>query len=89
MALERRRSCTARKALLSPRCAMPPQLVRLVLLAMPISLFALSIVIMRLGMYAMPWVLQAQTNHRFLLLGSQYSSVLINRGGISSVLSVW
>ena len=54
MALERRRSCTARKALLSPRCAMPPQLVCSVLLAMPISKLALSIVIMRLGMYAMP-----------------------------------
>ena len=54
MALERRRSCTARKALLSPRRAMPPQLVCSVLLAMPISTLAPSIVIMRLGMYAMP-----------------------------------
>ena len=54
VALERRRSCTARKALLSARDAMPPQLVRSVLLAIPISLLASSIVIMRLGMYAMP-----------------------------------
>ncbi len=56
--LEARRSCTARKAPSPLRCAMPPQVVRSVLLAMPISLFPPSRGAMRSGTYAMPCVLQ-------------------------------
>ena len=55
-----RRSCTAKKAPLSFLWAMPPHVVFAVLLEMPISLLLLSRVCMRLGTYAMPWVLHPQ-----------------------------